>query len=174
MDVSRKRVLIVDDEPHVRESLRLVLEQDYEVMVAEGADQALEHLHSSVQAPSSNSALPNLVLLDVAMPGIDGVELLKQLKSEYPRIPVVMLTANNNARTAVKALKIGAVDYLNKPFDVEELLELIGETIDAAEAENLAAKESSGNVAVRKIIAGETSGDFGSLVGCHPLMQELY
>ncbi len=167
MDVSRKRVLIVDDEPHIRESLRLVLEEEYEVVVAAGADEALGQLHSH---DSSQHLLPNLILLDVAMPGIDGVELLKQLTSEYPRVPVVMLTANNNARTAVKALKLGAVDYLNKPFDVEELLGLIGETIETAEAEN-----GSEPVAVsRRIAVGETNGDFGTLVGTHPLMLELY
>ena len=167
MDVSRKRVLIVDDEPHIRESLRLVLEEEYEVVVAAGADEALGQLHSH---DSSQHLLPNLILLDVAMPGIDGVELLKQLTSEYPRVPVVMLTANNNARTAVKALKLGAVDYLNKPFDVEELLGLIGETIETAEAEN-----GSEPIAVsRRIAVGETNGDFGTLVGTHPLMLELY
>ncbi len=177
----KRKVLVVDDERYVRESLQLVLSKRYNVEIAENGSQALELLRSlSGEAGSadedggiSGAALPQLVLLDIMMPGVDGIEILKQLRSEYPVLPVVMLTASNAVKNAVQAMKIGAVDYLSKPFDAEELVTLLDQTIDqsAKARENVRFLLQQGS---RKSQLSALPGDFGLLVGKHPLMNELY
>jgi len=112
MEAERKRVLIVDDEPGVRESLRMVLKDAWEPVLADSAAQAVAVL---------DTAPPDVVLLDIVMPDVDGLELLEQVRARHPGIPVVMLTATRTVKTAVVAMKLGAFDYLTKPFDVDEL-----------------------------------------------------
>jgi DNA-binding NtrC family response regulator len=109
---SRGRVLVVDDEPGVRESLRMVLKDGYEPLAAESGREALELLAKTPM---------DVVLLDVVMPGMDGMQVLEELRNRYPRLPVVMLTATKTVKTAVGAMKLGAFDYVTKPFDVDEL-----------------------------------------------------
>jgi DNA-binding NtrC family response regulator len=109
---SKRRVLIVDDEPGVRESLRMVLKGDYEPVVATSGPDALEAL---ARSPA------DVVLLDVVMPGMDGMRVLEEVRTRYPRVPVIMLTATKTVKTAVGAMKLGAFDYVTKPFDVDEL-----------------------------------------------------
>jgi two-component system response regulator AtoC len=111
-----KRVLIVDDEPGVRESLRMVLKDTYEPLTAESAEQAMEIL---------SSASVDVMLLDIVMPRVDGLELLEDVRSRWPQLPVIMLTATKTVKTAVGAMKLGAFDYVTKPFDVEELRVII-------------------------------------------------
>ncbi|MCW5891761.1 MAG: sigma-54-dependent Fis family transcriptional regulator [bacterium] len=113
---TRKRVLIVDDEPGVRESLRMVLKDTYEPLTADGAEQAMEIL---------SSGPVDVMLLDIVMPRVDGLELLEDVRSRWPNLPVIMLTATKTVKTAVGAMKLGAFDYLTKPFDVEELRVII-------------------------------------------------
>jgi two-component system response regulator AtoC len=108
----RKRVLVVDDEPGVRESIRMVLKDAWDAVVVGSAAEALDVL----------SAEPmDVVLLDIVMPDVDGLQLLEQLRARWPELPVIMLTATKTVKTAVGAMKLGAFDYLTKPFDVEEL-----------------------------------------------------
>ncbi len=106
------RILIVDDEPSVREALRMVFKTDHEPLPAADGPAALTQL---AEGPV------DLVLLDVVMPGMDGLEVLRAIRAAYPMLPVVMLTATRTVRTAVDAIKLGALDYLTKPFDVDEL-----------------------------------------------------
>src|SRR5262245_29244847 len=119
----KRRVLIVDDEAGVRESLRMVLKDSYDsVAVASGAD-ALEALASGPF---------DVVLLDIVMPGMDGLELLEEVRSRYPRVPVIMLTATKTVKTAVGAMKLGAFDYVTKPFDVDELRVILDKAAENA------------------------------------------
>lgn len=163
---SRKKVLIVDDEATVRESLQMILGRIYNVAVAEDGEQALELLHQ--QADENEDELPELILLDVMMPGIDGIELLKQIRTQYRSIQVVMLSASKAVKTVVQAMKIGAVEYFNKPFDVDELLEFVEQTLARGTATSPVALAHS------RPSAPQIEGDFGCVVGKHPLMKDLY
>ena len=111
-DMSQPLVLVVDDEPGVRQSLQLVFNKTYRVLEAPSADVAIQKL---------TDEKPDLVLLDIMMPGADGLAVLKQIKSIHPECQVIMLTGLNTARTAFAAKGTGAFDYVTKPFDVEEL-----------------------------------------------------
>lgn len=168
-DKSQEHILIVDDEANVRESLKLILGRIYETQAAESAEEALELLRAAREA----GTLPSLMLLDVTMPGVDGMEMLAKVRKDFVEIPVIMLTANKNVKTVVEAMKIGAVDYLNKPYDVDELLSLIENTLSAGAG----GKSTPGEVVVHQYSRPElpaAEGDFGCMVGSHPLMQELY
>src|SRR5258705_7065876 len=122
--MEKRKVLIVDDEPGVRESLRMVLKEQYDSVMATSGEEALEML---------TEVRPDLVLLDVLMPGIDGLVVLERIKEQDQRVPVLMLTATKTVKTAVTAMKLGAFDYVTKPFDVEELLIIVERaTRDAA------------------------------------------
>jgi two-component system response regulator MprA len=109
------RILVVDDERAVRESLRRALElEGYEIELAEDGRQALDRLESEAQ--------PDAVVLDVLMPGVDGLEVCRTLRSSGSSVPVLMLTARTQVEDRVEGLDAGADDYLTKPFALEELL----------------------------------------------------
>lgn len=159
LDSTRKRVLIVDDEAGVRDSLRLLLKSSFDVHTAEDGQQALSIV---------DDIKPDLILLDVLMPNLDGMATLKQLKEKSIDVPVIMLTATNTVKTAVQAMKWGAVDYLSKPFEVEELTSLIIGTLSSAESSAAVANEGSR----RQLTVPEA--DFGVMVGRSALMQDLF
>ncbi len=107
------RVLVIDDDPGVRDYLEaLVSRQGYQVFAVADGEKALEML---------DETQPDLVTLDVVLPGMDGLELLRRLKQRLPEVPVVMLSGHGHARTIVEAMRLGASDFLRKPFEVEEL-----------------------------------------------------
>jgi two-component system, NtrC family, response regulator AtoC len=110
--MSQPLMLVVDDEPGVRQSLQLVFNKVYRVIEAPSADDAIQKV---------TDERPDVVLLDIVMPGTDGLDVLKQMKSIHPDCQVIMLTALNTARIAFAAKGTGAFDYVTKPFDVEEL-----------------------------------------------------
>jgi two-component system response regulator AtoC len=110
----RFRALVVDDAESMRTYLANLLElRGYDVDTAEGGQRALALLEGG--------ANPDVVVLDVMMPGIDGIETLKRIRALEPELPVVMLSVVGKASTIVEAMQLGAVDYLNKPFEEEEL-----------------------------------------------------
>jgi DNA-binding NtrC family response regulator len=102
----------VDDEIGVRESLRLVFAQDFRILEAASGEGAVRE---------AVEGRPDIVLLDILMPGTDGLGVLKQIKDLHPDCQVIMLTALNTARSAFAAKETGAFDYVTKPFDVDEL-----------------------------------------------------
>jgi DNA-binding NtrC family response regulator len=106
------RVLVVDDEPGVQESLRMLLKQECEVAVAGNAREALAAI---------DEAPPDLVILDLVMPGRSGLDLLSDLSERQLAAPVIILTATKTVTTAVEAMKRGAADYVTKPFEVDAL-----------------------------------------------------
>jgi len=109
------KILVVDDERAVRESLRRALElEGYEIELAEDGRQALDRLESEAQ--------PDAVVLDVLMPGVDGLEVCRTLRKSGSSVPVLMLTARTQVEDRVEGLDAGADDYLTKPFALEELL----------------------------------------------------
>jgi DNA-binding NtrC family response regulator len=114
-------ILVVDDEFGVRQSFNLILKDTYEVILAETGSQALEVL-------SKRSV--DLVLLDILLPDMNGIEVLEKLKRSDPETDVIMVTAVNDVQTAVIATKLGAYEYIIKPFVVDELLALIHRVLE--------------------------------------------
>src|SRR5262249_9952244 len=110
--MSQPVLLVVDDELGVRQSLKLVFNKTFRVIEATLAEEAIQKVTEDQ---------PDVVLLDIVLPGTDGLAVLQQMKSVHPDCQVIMLTALNTARTAFAAKGTGAFDYVTKPFDVEEL-----------------------------------------------------
>ncbi len=107
------RVLIVDDDRAVRDALRRALTlAGYEVVPAEDGEQALEQIARS---------LPDAVVLDIGLPGVDGLEVCRRLRMLGNRVPILMLTARDAVADRIDGLDVGADDYMVKPFDVGEL-----------------------------------------------------
>ena len=113
--MSSMKILVVDDERAVRESLRRALElEGYEIDLAADGGEALARLESDAQ--------PDAMILDVLMPGVDGLEVCRELRRTGSRLPVLMLTARDAVENRVAGLDAGADDYVTKPFALEELL----------------------------------------------------
>jgi two-component system, OmpR family, response regulator MprA len=109
------KILVVDDERAVRESLRRALElEGYEIELAADGEEALYRLESNSQ--------PDALVLDVLMPGLDGLEVCRRLRRSGNTLPVLMLTARAEVENRVEGLDAGADDYVTKPFALEELL----------------------------------------------------
>jgi DNA-binding NtrC family response regulator len=126
MPAGEDKILIVDDQPSVRFGLRSLLEgEGYSALEAETGQQAIELI---------TEQSPQLILLDLKLPDIDGLALLTRIKAIDDEAPVVILTAHGAIETAIKALKSGAENFLTKPFDADSLLILIGRLLDQRRA----------------------------------------
>jgi DNA-binding NtrC family response regulator len=152
----KKRVLLIDDEARVRTSLKMVLEPNYEILQAADAQEGLEAFRKEG---------PDLVLLDVILPGTDGLAVLETLRSESRMTPVIMLTGTKSVKTAVDAMKLGAADYLSKPFDVEELRIVVDRALSSQALER-EVKQLRAQVVQRYA--------FHNLIGKSQGMQEIY
>jgi two-component system nitrogen regulation response regulator NtrX len=109
-----KTILVVDDETSILQSLEGILtDEGFEVAIAESGLGALEKIQEE---------MPDLVLLDIWMPGLDGIETLEKIKALYPTLQVIMMSGHGNIETAVKSTKVGAYDYIEKPLSLEKLL----------------------------------------------------
>ena len=142
-----KTILIVDDEPASRYGLRRALESKYRVAEADSAEAARDVLFAEK---------PDLVLLDVVLPGQDGLSFLKWLRAAENETPVLMVSALDTAKTAVEALRLGAADYLVKGFDLDELRQRVANLLKLASLEQE-------NDSLRKQLA--TEGQFGAMIG---------
>src|SRR5437763_5130932 len=112
----RPVILVVDDEPGLRESFRLILDDDYEVVDVPDGPAALDVLRS---------AQVDLVLLDIRLPGMDGIEVLERIKALDESVEVILVTAVKTVRTGVAAMKLGGFVYITTPCEEDELLSLV-------------------------------------------------
>jgi len=117
------KILVVDDDPDVRMATRdFLTSKGHEVTLAEDGVQALKLLAT---------VKPDVVLLDVAMPEMDGMEALRRIVASYPNLPVIMVTANADIEITSKVLQLGAADYVPKPFDLDYLDQAINIQLSA-------------------------------------------
>ncbi len=134
---TQKRILAVDDEPHMRRLLEISLRQaGYKALSAANAKEALDILQNEQV---------DLVVSDLHMPGMSGMELLEKIRSDNEAMPFIMVTAQGEISTAIKAMKLGAADYILRPFDLEVLEIAIAKVLDVKrlQAENQFLKSSS-------------------------------
>ena len=116
-----KRVLVADDELNMRRVLEAILRREgYDVITAANGIEALGGMKANVHT----------VITDLKMPGLDGMTLLKRLAVDYPDVPVVMITAHGSVENAVEAVKLGAFDYLKKPFEQEQIRQVVAKAIN--------------------------------------------
>lgn len=121
-DHLRATVLVVDDEPRVGQLFKKVLsEEGYRVLTASSGREALA---------LASEAKPDLILLDIVMPDLDGVSTLRELRKQENRAPVIMLTAQGTLQTAREAMILGAYDYITKPFNLDFLKSVLREALD--------------------------------------------
>jgi len=152
-----KKILIVDDEPHVLELLSVALEDEgYRILVANNGREALCQLKKEQ---------PQVVLLDIRMPDVDGLEVLRQIKQINKATSVIMMTAYGAMETVLEAIQLGAYDYLTKPLDLKKVRLLIRR---ALEAQKLAQEVASLRLKLKEKYQLE------NIVGTHPKMLEVY
>lgn len=120
---AKSRILVIDDERGPRESLRMVLKYDYDVYLADRVDAGVELLREKK---------PDLVIMDIRMPDKTGIQGLQEIREIDSAVSVVMLTGYGDLDTAQKAIRFGATDYLQKPFDVDEIQEVVRKYIERA------------------------------------------
>jgi DNA-binding response OmpR family regulator len=114
-------ILIIDDEPKLRRSLAMILQKaGYSITCAESAEQVHQYLEAGAY---------DLVFLDLKMPDINGLDLLPDIRRQYPEMPVLILTAHATLDSAIEAVRKGARDYLLKPIDPEQILKRVGEVL---------------------------------------------
>ena len=121
---SKKRkanILVVDDEKSMRESIHMLLREDYNIRLAKSGKEAIEII--------KNHSV-DLVLLDIRLPEIDGIEILKIIKGIDDSIEVIMVTAVIMVKHAVEAIRHGAYDYITKPFDIDALQEQVEKVLE--------------------------------------------
>lgn len=156
MKKPKHKILIVDDEESFRETLQLCLEEDNHIITASNGEEALKIF---------NKEKPDLVLTDYKMPHMNGMEVIRQLKQIKPGIPIIMITAYDDTVNTIEAIKLGALDFIPKPFDVQTLKSFV----------NNALKKNHSTVKASIEIGGDDN-DFSverSLIGKTAAMREL-
>lgn len=110
----KNRIMVIDDEASIRQSLSdILMDEGFNVILASDGHEALRRLHN---------AIPDLILLDIWMPDMDGTEVLKEIKNRWPDIKVIVISGHGTVETAVKVTKLGASDYIEKPLSLEGVL----------------------------------------------------
>ncbi|KAF0123726.1 MAG: Two-component response regulator [bacterium] len=122
-----KRLLIVDDELGTRESLKMIFDKEHDIITVATGEEALGIIER---------LRPNLVLLDIIMPGMDGLAVLERINEIDKDIIVIMITATKTVKTAVHAMKLGAYDYITKPFDLDEIRLIIKKALSTQDLRN--------------------------------------
>src|SRR5215467_12396060 len=136
-----ERILVVDDEENIRHTLRGVLaDEGYDVLEAPDGRRALELLAH---------AEPRLAIVDVWMPEVDGVELVERMRTQAPGVPVIVISGHGTIETAVRVIRLGAFDFLEKPFPLDALLNVVGRA--------LAGSGAGATALVEQLVAGAPS-----------------
>ena len=148
-------ILIVDDDPGLRASfVKIILQEGHQAITAASGEEGIERLKAEH---------PDLVVMDVRMPGMTGIEALTRMKIHDPSTPVIIMTAYGATDTAIEAVNKGAFDYILKPFDIPEMLGLITQALDASQLAKGAKQQSAPPQAAQV-----------SLVGQSRAMREIY
>jgi DNA-binding NtrC family response regulator len=149
-------ILVVDDEESIAAAFRRFLtDEGHEVRIASSAEEGLRLI---TERP------PNIAFMDVRMPGLDGVEALQAVRSKFPQVYVVMMTAYGTSQTSIDAIRLGAFDYLTKPLDLDTLRSIIAKALASQQVRD-ASREASGAEAATANVR---------LIGETPAIQEVY
>ncbi len=125
-ELAQDKVLIIDDDRGPRESLRILLKNDFSVLCAASVDEGVEMLQRE---------RPSAIVMDIRMPGKNGIDGLREIRNLDGNVSVIMLTGHGSLETAQDAIRLGASDYLRKPFDTQEMLKLIRRHVSSTHAE---------------------------------------
>lgn len=150
-------VLIVDDDKSIRYSLKRMMENNYTIVTAQNGEEALAHFREK---------LPDLVIMDIKMPGQSGMDILKEMKSIDPKSLVIIMTAYGTTETAIEAMKYGAFDYILKPFPIPKMKSLIEKA--------LSLRRLMKEQVTYAPMEGAGEGDGERVIGASPAMQEIY
>jgi nitrogen regulation protein NR(I) len=150
-------ILIVDDDKSIRYSLKRMMEGKYSILTAQNGDEGLDRMKESS---------PDLIIMDIKMPGRNGIEVLKEMRSIDPKSLVILMTAYGTTETAIEAMKYGAFDYILKPFPIPQMKGLVEKALSLR-------RMMKQEVAYATPEAKET--DEGErIIGSSPKMQEIY
>ncbi len=149
------RILVVDDEEGVRYSFQRAFGKDYHVLTADTGEKALLELEKSS---------PEVAFLDIRMPKVSGLEVLKTVRARYPKLPVIIMTAYSDVDTAIEAMKLGAFEYITKPFENEAIRRLIQKGLKSRQMmeDTIPIRGTNGN------------GNRNEIIGSSGVMHEIY
>ena len=148
------KILLIDDDPGIRDTLQ-------QVLTGEGCEVVMEKRGDDGLARAARESF-NAVITDLKLPGLNGLDLVRQLHAAQPRLPIILITAFGTTQTAIEATKFGAYDYLLKPFEIPQLLELIRRAVD------------SNRLMSEPVALGESAAGRDALVGQSAAMREIY
>lgn len=148
------RILVVDDEDGVRYSFKRAFGSSYDITTAETGQEALHEIERSS---------PEVIFLDIRMPELSGLEVLRRIKEYFPKLPVIIMTAYDDTDTAIEAMKLGAFDYIPKPFENPEIRRLIEKGLEAYRM----MKDTI-------LFQGEPGGRENEIIGSSRVMREIY
>jgi DNA-binding NtrC family response regulator len=150
----KAKILLIEDDPGTAASLQRVLQDEgYEVDLVGRGDTGLERARQHSY---------HVVITDLRLPGLSGLELVAQLHAEKPKQPILLMTAHGTTETAIEATRLGAYDYLLKPFEADELLDLLGAAV------------ASSRLMSEPVEMGEASAQRSAIIGHSKAMQEIY
>lgn len=148
------RILLIEDDARAATALQQVLgEEGYEVTISGRGDAGFK---------AASEDLFEAVITDLRMPGLDGLELIRQLRDAQPRLPVILMTAHGTTETAIEATKLGAYDYLLKPFEMDELLDMVGRAV------------ASSRLMCEPVAMGDQGSFKSAIIGNSRAMQQIY
>jgi nitrogen regulation protein NR(I) len=150
-------ILIVDDDKSIRYSLKRMLEENFSVITAQNGEEALDRVRENP---------PDLIIMDIKMPGRNGIDVLKEIKSIDPKSLVIIMTAYGTTETAIEAMKYGAFDYILKPFLIPQMKGLVEKA--------LSLRRMMKQEVIYAPIEREERGEEERIIGSSPKMQEIY